>query len=189
MKGDIMVGVIDTKKVAVTAEAGCSSDMLESMYHQYHKNVYNYIAFRINNHHDAEELASDVFVKAIQRWERYNHNLPMEGWLVGIAKNVVTDYLRKTMRRKFIPFDNILELVSDAKQPEEVVVINEESKSLMSAMTRLRDKERQILSMKFATELKHSEIATILKISESHVGVTAHRAMNKLKKFMEEDAI
>jgi len=150
--------------------------------------VYNYIAFRINNHHDAEELANDVFVKAIKGWKSYNQSFPMEGWLIGIAKNIVTDYLRKTMRRKFLSFDSILELVS-TNSPEEIVVINEESRQLMTAMLKLRDKERQILSMKFATDLKHSEIAMILKISESHVGVTAHRAINKLKKFMEEDAI
>jgi len=178
-----MVDITAGKAVAATAEIGYS---VESIYRQYHKSVYNYIAFRINNHHDAEELANDVFVKAIQGAKSYNHNFPMEGWLIGIAKNVVTDYLRKTMRRKFLPFDSILELVSADKQPEEVVVINEESKKLMSAMVKLRDKERQILSMKFATDLKHSEIAAILKISESHVGVTSHRALNKLKKFMEE---
>ncbi|MCL2574452.1 MAG: sigma-70 family RNA polymerase sigma factor [Defluviitaleaceae bacterium] len=179
-----MVETIGRKMVNITAKMDCS---LELMYHQYHKSVYNYIAFRINNHHDAEELASDVFVKAIQGWKSYNQNFPLEGWLIGIAKNVVTDYLRKTMRRKILPFEDIVELVSAEKQPEEVVVINEESKKLMSAMVILRDKERQILSMKFATELKHSEIAEILNISESHVGVTAHRAMTKLRKFMEEE--
>jgi len=164
------------------------ADSVEAIYHQYHKNVYNYIAFRINNHHDAEELANDVFVKAMRGLQSYNHAYPMEGWLIGIAKNVVTDYLRKLMRRKILPFDSIMGLASTSKQPEEVVVINDESRMLMEAMVKLRDKERQILSMKFATNLKHSEIATILKISESHVGVTAHRAMNKLRKLMEENA-
>jgi len=183
-----MVEVIGKRRVAMPAEI-VTSCSLESMYHQYHKNVYNYIAFRIDNHHDAEELASEVFVKAIQGWKSYNPALPLEGWLIGIAKNVVTDYLRKAMKRQFFPIDSIMELISSEKQPEEVVVINEESKKLMSAMVKLRDKERQILSMKFATQLKHSEIAMILKISESHVGVTAHRAMTKLRKFMEEDAI
>jgi len=181
-----MVEILARKNQAVMATSAYS---LESMYNQYHKNVYNYIAFRINNHHDAEELANDVFVKAFQGWKKYDHTFPMEGWLIGIAKNIVTDYLRKTMRRKILPFDSIFELVSTDRQPEEVMVINEESKELMMAMAKLRDKERQILSMKFATELKHGEIAAILKISESHVGVTVHRAMNKLKKFMEEDSI
>lgn len=181
-----MVDVMLSKRAAIAAESSCSA---EEIYHRYHKNVYNYIAFRINNHHDAEELANDVFVKAIQGLKNYNPAFPAEGWLIGIAKNTVTDYLRKQVRRKILPFDGIPELICGEKQPEEIVVINEESRKLMHALAKLRDKERQILSMKFATDLKHGEIAAILKISESHVGVTAHRAMGKLKKFMEEDKV
>jgi RNA polymerase sigma-70 factor (ECF subfamily) len=119
----------------------------------------------------------------------YNLDSPIEAWLIGIAKNTVTDYLRKTMRRQFVPLDNIMSLISTNRQPEEVIVADEEIKGLITAMTMLRDKERQILSMKFATDLKHKEIAEILNISESHVKVTAHRAMNKLKKFMKEEEL
>ena len=72
---------------------------VDTVYRQYYKNVYNYIAFRINNHHDAEELASMVFEKHVRYSGRYNPKFPMESWLIGIAKNQVTDYLRKKMRR------------------------------------------------------------------------------------------
>ena len=40
------------------------TQQLEVIYHRHYKNVYNYIAFRINNHFDAEELVSTVFEKA-----------------------------------------------------------------------------------------------------------------------------
>ncbi|MCL2854104.1 MAG: sigma-70 family RNA polymerase sigma factor [Defluviitaleaceae bacterium] len=158
---------------------------LEIMYHRHHKSVYNYIAFRINNHHDAEELASDVFVKAIQKYAGYNPQKPMEAWLIGIAKNTVTDYLRKSMRRSFAPVDAIMDMISNDKQPDEVAVINEDCRQLMQGLAGLRDKERQVLSMKFATELKHGEIGEVMGISPSQVGVIAHRAMGKLRKFFE----
>jgi len=159
---------------------------LEFIYDTYHKNVYNYIAYRINNHFDAEELAADVFVKALKNISRYNKEFPIEAWLITIAKNTVTDYLRKTKSRQFFPLDSILELVSSDKEPAEIALINEENKKLMEAMSKLRDKERQILSMKFATNLKHQQISEILKISVSQVGVIAHRAMEKLRRSMKE---
>ena len=84
--------------------------LIESIYLQYYKNVYNYIGFRINNHFDAEELSSIVFEKVICKFHTYNKKLPIEAWLIGIAKNVVTDYLRK--RKTFAPLSDILELVS-----------------------------------------------------------------------------
>jgi len=110
----------------------------------------------------------------------------MEAWLIAIAKNTVTDYLRKSMRRKFAPVDAIMGMISGERQPDQIVLINEKNRNLMEGLSRLRDKERQILSMKFATELKHSEIGQVLGISASQVGVIVHRAMAKLRKFLEE---
>ena len=165
------------------------SQLLESIYHQHYKNVYNYISFRINNHFDAEELASLVFEKAMVSWERYNSSLPVEAWLIGIAKNTVTDYLRAKKRKHFVTLDSIIELVSFNRQPEEVVVKNEDNKALITAMAKLKEQERQILSMKFATSLKHDEIAVIMDISVSNVGVIVHRALKRLRKLLEEDCI
>jgi len=169
-------------------ESPADIHFLESIYREYYKNVYNYIAYRINNHFDAEELACSVFEKAMGNLKRYNPAFPPEAWLIGIAKNITTDYLRSKMRRSFVPIDNIINLVSTIKQPEEVVVINEENKALITAMTKLKSQERQILSMKFATGLRHGEIAKILNISDSNVGVITHRALKKLRKIMEEDS-
>jgi len=172
---------------AVKPEIKLDEHLLESIYRQYYKNVYNYVCFRINNHFDAEDLVSLVFEKAINNWGKYNANLPAEAWLIGIAKNVCVDYFRKNGRRRIVGLDSIIHLISPAKQPEEVAVINDEHKLLISAMAQLSDLERQILSMRFATDLKNAEIATILGHSDSKVRVTAHRAIKKLKKIMEED--
>jgi len=178
--------VIAHEKQALTE---MDSELLESIYRQHYKNVYNYISFRINNHFDAEELASLVFEKAMVSWSRYNSALPVEAWLIGIAKNTITDYLRAKKRKHFVTLDSITRLVSFNRQPEEVVVINEENRALITAMAKLKEQERQILSMKFATSLKHDEIAAIMGISASNVGVTVHRALKKLRKLLEEDCI
>jgi len=169
------------------AETKMDVVLLESIYRKYYKNVYNYIGFRINNHFDAEELASLVFEKAIDNWGRYNPDFPVEAWLIGIAKNTATDYLRNKKRKYFVSLDNIINFVSPKKRPDEIAVINEENKTLMIAMAKLKDQERQILSMKFATDLKHHEIAKILGISDSNVGVIVHRAIQKLRKLMGEE--
>ena len=161
--------------------------LLESIYREYFKNVYNYIGFRINNHFDAEELTSLVFEKAIAKWGRYNPDFPIEAWLIGIAKNTVTDYLRARGRGHFVSLDSIIDFVSPGKQPDEIAVVNEKNRTLMAAMASLKGQERQILSMKFATDLTHREIAKMLGLSESNVGVIVHRAIKKLRKLMGEE--
>jgi len=179
------------KAIAINEGARAKTEMntalLESIYREYYKNVYNYIGFRINNHFDAEELASSVFEKAIVKWGRYNPVFPVEAWLIGIAKNTVTDYLRAKRRRHFVGLDSVIDFVSPGKQPDEIAVASEENRALMVAMSRLKDQERQILSMKFATDLGHREIAGVLGLSESNVGVIAHRAIKKLRRLMGEE--
>jgi len=162
---------------------------IEAVYRQYYKNVYNYIAFRINNHFDTEELTSTVFENAMRRLHTYKPMMaPVEAWLIGIAKNVVTDYLRQKRHVLLVPLDDVIGLFASQRQPEEVAVEKEENALLIRAMARLKDKERQVLSMKFATDLKNYEIAEVMRISESNVGVITYRAIRKLRKILGEES-
>jgi len=158
---------------------------LEDTYSRYNKNIYNYIAFRINNHYDAEELAAVVFEKAVKAWDGYNPNRPIEAWLIGIAKNTVTDYLRQNRKRLFVSLDSVVNMTANGKSPHDVVVANEENRALIAAMARLKNHERTVLSLKFATDLKHAEIAEIMGISEANTRVLTHRAIKKLRKFLQ----
>ena len=164
------------------------SAFLEAIYNQHYDSVYNYICFRINNHFDAEELASDAFENAIRRFHTFKPEIaPIEAWLIGIAKNVVTDYFRSRKRKTFVPLEDAVELISLDRRPEEVVVFNENNRALIQAMSALKDVERQILSMKFATDLKNHEIAQVLNISDTNVGTIVYRAVKRLKKIMDKE--
>ena len=163
-------------------------ELLATIYRKYYKKIYNYISFCINNHHDSEDLASSVFENAIRKFHTFKPELcPIEAWLIGIAKNVVTDYWRSKKHRFFITIDNVFHLVAPNRQPEEVLVMNEENKILIQAMSMLKDRERQLLSMKFASDLKNCEIARILGISESNAGVMIYRAIQKLRKIINRE--
>lgn len=182
-----MVTSINNYKMMPKASVASTYTMahsIDEIYTTYHKNIYNYIAYRINNLHDAQELACDVFVKAMQNMHTYNDDRPMEAWLITIAKNTVTDYLRKSLKRKNVGLEHVAEFVAHEPQPMEALLANERLTELMHALTKLNQKERQVLSMKFATELAHEEIGQVMRISASQVGVVVHRAIKKLRKLM-----
>ncbi|MCL2234963.1 MAG: sigma-70 family RNA polymerase sigma factor [Defluviitaleaceae bacterium] len=162
-----------------------NTSTLDAIYRKYHKNIYNYIAFRINNHYDVEELTHTVFEKAITNWERYNPAKPVEPWLITIAKNTVTDYLRKNARRKHQGLDDVMDFPSSDKSPDEILLLDEENRDLMVAMDRLKPKERQILSLRFATDLKYDEIARIMGKTSANVRIITHRALKKLRAELE----
>lgn len=77
----------------------------------------------------------------------------VEAWIIGIAKNIVNDYLRKKQKSfKFISIDNIFNIFSTEKDPENIVLLNEEYKNIMEHISKLNPKERHVLSLKFGTD-------------------------------------
>ena len=153
----------------------------------YYKRVYNYIYYRINSHHWAEDLTSQIFEKVMTRINTYNkEKAPFEVWLFGIAKNVVNDYFRDLKKHKTFSIDSIKELVSSKKSPEDIIEIKETNGELLQALKILDMREQNIVALKFGANLKNVEIAEILNLTESNVGVILYRTMKKLKKELEK---
>lgn len=172
-------------------------DMEENSYSQkeftyifesYYKRVYNYIHYRVNCHYTTEDLTSQVFEKTMLKINTYSKNkAPFEVWLFAIARNVVNDYFRSLKKHKLFSLDSIKELVSREKTPEGIVVTTETNDKLAKALGVLNTRERNIVALKFGANIKNKEIAEILDISESNVGVILYRTMRKLRKEIERE--
>jgi RNA polymerase sigma-70 factor (ECF subfamily) len=159
----------------------------KEIYETYYKRVFNYVSYRINNHQDTGDIVSQVFERVIQRYSTYDPKRSVfEAWLIGIARNTVTDYLRSQRKNFNVSLDYIINLISGSSQPEEVIVANENNTHLIKALSKLSDKERNVVALKFAAELKNTDIAKITGISDSNVGVILFRSLKKLRKELEK---
>jgi RNA polymerase sigma-70 factor (ECF subfamily) len=165
-----------------------NAEVFENIFEAHYKRVYNFCAYRINNHDETEDLVSTVFEKVIIKYGTYRPSaVPMEAWIITIAKNVVNDYFRQNKKKACIP----LEFVSDAAasgQPEEILITREDNAALMRALNTLTEKERNIVAMKFAASLKNVDIASIMSLSESNVGAIIHRSLKKMKRVLEGES-
>jgi len=65
------------------------------IYDRYFQRIYNYIYLRVRNHADAEELTQETFTAVFQSIGGYSGRSAPLGWIYGIAKNTVHNYLRK----------------------------------------------------------------------------------------------
>lgn len=153
------------------------------IFETYYKRVYNYIYYRVNSCHVAEDLTSQVFEKIMININSYcEEKAPFEVWLFAIARNVINDYFRETKKRRVFSIDLIKDFISNKKTPEDIVQINETKDELLQALKILDTRERNIIALKFGGELKNIEIADVLGLTESNVGVILYRTMKKLKK-------
>jgi RNA polymerase sigma-70 factor (ECF subfamily) len=171
----------------VTSNEDISAAVFEGIFEAHYKRVYNFCAYRINNHHDTEDLVSMVFEKVIAKYSMYRQSrVPIEAWIITIAKNTVNDYFRKKKKRAYVPLEFANIAASPANEyPEEIFILQENKAALMRALNVLTDKERTIVAMKFAASLKNIDIAAIMSLSESNVGIIIHRSLKKMRQVLE----
>jgi len=113
------------------------------LYERYVKKIYSYIYYRTGNAHDAEDLTSRVFHRALVHIETYvERGIPFSAWLYRIAHNLVANWHRDRTRRKIIPLDEFIAAGLRADAPEVASESEEERQRLLEAVRRLPE-ERQ----------------------------------------------
>lgn len=150
-----------------------------AVYRQELPRVYNYFRYRFTDNALAEDLTSATFEKAWRAREKYKRDLAaFSTWLFTIARNVAIDHLRT--RRAHVSFD-ALEKIPAPDSPHEAYMRQAELAQLGALLKQLNEHERELIALKYGAELNNREIARQLGMSESNVGTTLHRIVEKLK--------
>ncbi|MFC0416772.1 sigma-70 family RNA polymerase sigma factor [Cytobacillus solani] len=164
-----------------------TTERFAEIYDAYYRRIYKYICYRINNHYAAEEICSHVFEVMIFKYNSFSPDKSkFEVWLFAIARNAVTDYFRSQKKRLTFSLDSISDMFLPKSSPEEIVIREDNHEALFKALAKLSDKERNIIAMKYAAGLKNVEIAELLGVSGSNIGVVLYRCLKKLQKELEK---
>jgi RNA polymerase sigma-70 factor (ECF subfamily) len=108
----------EAEDVQLAAWAKQDSEAFGELYTRYIKKIYNYVYYRTGNHHDAEDLTSRVFYRALAHIGNYqDRGVPFSAWLYRIAHNLVANWHRDRDRRKIIPLDDYITTDNDRMCP------------------------------------------------------------------------
>lgn len=153
-----------------------------NIYDYYLPRVYKYIRCRINNQDEAEDLTSKVFEQVLTNIGRYNpERAPFTTWIFTITHNILTDFFRMRERRQIVSIELLGELACARSGPADAVVQNETREELLRALSRLIERERNIIGLKFAAGLSNRAISEMIGLTESNVAVILYRALKKMK--------
>ena len=146
--------------------------------------MFRYVRFRVATREAAEDVTSEVFMKALRSLKRYDPNRASpRTWLLRIARNAVTDHLRSLRRRGslHVSLDRVPDLVAHEESAELRVVRQERIQKVLNASGTLRSADQEILTLRYGAGLANSEIAEAMGISANAVAVRLHRALARLK--------
>lgn len=169
-------------------ERGSASELppdFAAWYEDHRSSVYRYVRFRVATREIAEDITSEVFMKALRALQRYDPDKAApRTWLLRIARNAVTDHLRSLKRRGslHVSLDRVPDLVADVPSQEERVIKQERIQKLLNGTRKLRKADQEILSLRYGSGLGNREIAESLDITPNAVAVRLHRALKRLRK-------
>ncbi len=157
----------------------------EEVYEQNFRYVYNVVYMRVMHRETAEDITSEVFVKAWKNYDRFDPEIATPvTWLCAIANNEVKMYLRKASTANEIASDNIpeLETEDEAEMTTSTLAINREAERILSM---LDQRDRDLLSLRLAAQLSFAEIAQIMEISQKAATERYRRLIKRCQKMTE----
>ncbi|HKA10499.1 MAG TPA: sigma-70 family RNA polymerase sigma factor [Candidatus Dormibacteraeota bacterium] len=158
----------------------------EDLYREYLGRIYAFLRSQLGNAPDAEDVTSQVFMKAFEAYSRFEprHASPA-AWLFQIARNAALDHYRRAGR---------LERTERALAREPAPSIDPGTvaqermlyRELMEAVARLPDRHREVIGLRHSG-LSFQEVGGVMGCSEDAAKMLYHRALKALRAAVPEE--
>ena len=154
------------------------------LYDAHFNTVFGFIFKRTRNQPLTGELASIVFMKAMNSLPKYKiTGAPFSSWLVRIALNEVRQYHRKTNKNSSVPL-NEADLISVYEELSEKQTKERNLEALLSGLNQLDDEAASYIELRFFEGRSFKEMAEILGISADNAKVRTYRVLKQLRTIM-----
>lgn len=155
---------------------------VDELYKEYYKKVYGYIYLRVRNHAEAEDIASDVFVKITEKINTFDpEKASYSTWIFTITKNRVITHFRQ--HRESVDIEE-LQLADDTDSPLDAAILNERSTVLAAALKQLTERDRDIIIARYYYDHSFKQIGEMMDMTEANARVAHGRALKKLKELI-----
>lgn len=156
----------------------------------YQHKLYQVCYRMLGNKQEAEDIAQEAFVRAYINLHTYDQKRKFSTWLYRIATNLCIDRIRKKKPDYYLDaevtgtegLDMYSHIASTDQLPDESVEQMELQDRIQYEISRLPDKYRSVIVLKYIEELSLQEISEILEIPLGTVKTRIHRGREALRK-------
>lgn len=145
---------------------------------------------RLRDRDAAEDLAQEVFLRALLQFDPGAGTAAFGPWTVRVARNLATDWVRRGRTRSAVlPAGNldaeeVANIVDESPSPRDRANQRQEGDALDSALRKLPDDLREAILLRYMEGLTKREIAERLELHPSTVGRQIDRALEMLKEHL-----
>ena len=165
---------------ALVERAKCDPEAFGELYHRYLPRIYRLVHSRVRCPAAAEDVTSEVFVKALRSIGRYHANgRPFAAWLYRIALCSVSDLYRSS--RPLADIEEQHDLAGGGPPLEDVAAHREDLRRIWGAVEGLPRQQRIAMVLKFQEDMKIADIATVMGKTPGAVKLLIHRGVTSVR--------
>jgi len=151
------------------------------LYEIHFERVYAYVARRVGNRAESEDLTADVFHQALANLKRFEwRGIPFAAWLFRIAANLITDRWQRS-GREVLDEEKIEAAKVSPKEIDEV----ERRATLFRLVDTLPAEQQRVVVLRFVEQKSIKEVAKAIRKTEGAVKQLQFRALSNLRARME----
>lgn len=177
----------------VLAALGGEEKAYETLMKKYRKSVYYLIFKMVRNSDDADDLTQEAFAKSFSSLGSFDPRYAFSTWLFRIATNCSIDFIRR-QRMQTLSISNspgneetgqfYLQIKDNEPIPDESMLKQQRKDYMMEAVSRLPERYRMLIELRYYRELSYEEVATEMNIPLGTVKAQLHRARELLNNVM-----
>ncbi|MGI5915576.1 MAG: sigma-70 family RNA polymerase sigma factor [Anaerolineae bacterium] len=176
----------DQDEKAIIEAAKSDPSVFGEIYERYVDRIYTYIYHRVGNAHDAEDLTSRTFYRALSHLPSYqDKGIPFSAWLYRIAHNLLANWHRDRSRQPVVALDEVVTRSPASEHPEWMAELQDDTRLLREVIRELDPSRQELLVLKFTEGLSNAEIGKIMGRSEGAIKSLYHRTLLQMRKEME----
>jgi RNA polymerase sigma-70 factor (ECF subfamily) len=160
------------------AQAG-EAEAFTELYRRHSPAVYRYCLFRVRDAVAAEDLVSEVFLRAVEGLPRYvDRGAPLAAWLFRIAHDRVVDHHRRAANR---PAEALSDHLPDRQPGTEAQAIDRlEANRLTELLAQLTEEQQMVVQLRFIEGYSIEEAARLMEKTTGAIKALQHRALRQM---------
>ena len=153
------------------------------IFERHYQPIFSFVRYRLQGADAAEDIAAQVFEVAYSHADRFDwQGVPIQGWLIGIARNLVRDHIKKITRRGY---QEELDETFSPPAPDEIAGLDLRN-DLIGALRKLTEDQQSVIQLRFLLDKSVAETAVQMERSEDAVKNLQRRALAAMARALDE---
>jgi RNA polymerase sigma-70 factor (ECF subfamily) len=153
------------------------------LYDRHMSAVYRYVFYRVRNEAEAEDVTSEVFMRALRAIPKYEPRQAFLAWLYRIARNAVIDRSRRRGARQQVTFEDALAHpnADQIVNPDTGLLAGSDASVVRRAMQQLTPLQQEILVLRYVEGLDTKAISKLVGKRDGTIRGIEFRALSALR--------